>query len=188
VEPSVRNIDDGLFGEQNDTVGLTSVHRPCTVDKLVSRGRQVSGWFPDDQLSGFTTDFGGAYRQVPSDPNQSHLFGVTMWDPAQLRLVVGLAVAHIFGSRSAPLNFSRYPDWCKHVCMVLFLCIFDPCIDDLINMERSSTVSSARTSWLSFADMCGWDIPLAKSPEPSQFFRALGVFSWTCALYLTLQR
>jgi hypothetical protein len=39
VEPSVRNIDDGLFGEQNDTVGLTSVHRPCTVDKLVSRGR-----------------------------------------------------------------------------------------------------------------------------------------------------
>ena len=43
VEPTVRNISDGLFGEQNDTVGLTSVHRPCTVDKLVSRGRQVSG-------------------------------------------------------------------------------------------------------------------------------------------------
>jgi len=83
IEPSVRNIDDGLFGEQNDTVGLTSVHRPCSVDKLVSRGRQVSLRYPALQLSGFTSDFGGAYRQVPSDPHQSHLFGVTMWDPVQ---------------------------------------------------------------------------------------------------------
>ena len=93
-----------------------------------------------------------------------------------MQLVVGLAVAQTFGSRSAPLNFSRYTDWCKHVCMVLFLCVFDQCIDDLINMERSSTVSSARTFWLCFAEMCGWDIPLAKSPEPSQFSRALGAF------------
>jgi len=54
--------------------------------------------------------------------------------------------------------------------------VFDQCIDDLINMERSATVSSARTAWLSFADMCGWDIPLAQSPAPSQLFRALGVF------------
>ena len=58
--------------------------------------------FPDDQLSGFTTDFGGAYRQVPSGPNQSHLFGITMWDAVQMQVVVGLAVAQIFGSRSAP--------------------------------------------------------------------------------------
>ena len=50
------------------------------------------------------------------------------------------------------------------------------CVDDLISMERSSTVDSARTAWLVFADLCGWDIPLAKSPEPSQRFRALGVF------------
>ena len=60
--------------------------------------------FPTDELAGFTTDFGGAYRQVPSDPSRSHLFGITMWDPLQLRIVVGLAVAQIFGSRSAPLN------------------------------------------------------------------------------------
>jgi hypothetical protein len=174
--PTVRNIDDGAYGEQNGTVGLTSVHRPCTVDRLVSRGREVSSRFPSDMLSGFTTDFGGAYRQVPSDPNQSHLFGITMWDPLQKQIVVGLAVAQIFGSRSAPLNFSRYPDWCKHVCMALLRGVFDQCIDDLICIERLSTTSSARSSWLCFANLCGWDIPLAKSPEPAQLFRALGVF------------
>ena len=60
--------------------------------------------------------------------------------------------------------------------MKLFLAIFDQCIDDLICMERMSTASSARSSWLSFAALCGWDIPLKKSPEHSQLFRALGVF------------
>ena len=49
-------------------------------------------------------------------------------------------------------------------------------MDDLINIERSSTVASAREAWLAFASLCGWDIPLAKSPLPSQYFRALGVF------------
>ena len=59
---------------------------------------------------------------------------------------------------------------------MFFLVLFWQCVDDLINIERSSTVASAREAWLAFANLCGWDIPLAKSPPPSQYFRALGVF------------
>ena len=43
-------------------------------------------------------------------------------------------------------------------------------------MERTSTIDSARSAWLIFADLCGWDIPLSKSPPPCNRFRALGVF------------
>ena len=50
------------------------------------------------------------------------------------------------------------------------------CVDDLISIERLSTVVSAREAWQSFAALCGWGIPLAKSPEACQTFRALGVF------------
>jgi len=175
-ERSCRNIDDALFGEQNDTVGLLSVHRPCTVDRLASQGRRIAARFPRDSLAGWTSDFGGAYKQVPSDPDQSHLFGVAMWNPIMQCMVIGLAVSQIFGSRSAPLNFSRYPDWCCFIMATLFKTVLEQCIDDLICIERLDTAASARMSWLSLAESCGWNIPLEKSPEASQLFRALGVF------------
>jgi len=175
-ERSCRNIDDALFGEQNDTVGLLSVHRPCTVDRLAAQGRRISEHFPRNRLAGWTSDFGGAYKQVPSDPDQAHFFGVAMWNPILQCMVVGLAVSQIFGSRSAPLNFSRYPDWCCFIMAKLFGAVLEQCIDDLICIERFETAASARSSWLSLAGFCGWNIPLEKSPEASQLFRALGVF------------
>jgi len=116
VEDSCRNIDDCLVGEQNSSVGVTAVHRPATVDTLVAGGRRVSEQFPLDALAGFTSDFGGAYRQVAASPDQALLFGVTMWDAEACETVVGLAVAQLFGEKSAPLNFPRYPDWCAKSC------------------------------------------------------------------------
>ena len=59
TEDTCRNIDDALFGEQNESVGLLSVHRPCTVDRLAAKGRRVSFRFPEDSLVGFTSDLGG---------------------------------------------------------------------------------------------------------------------------------
>jgi hypothetical protein len=176
VEPSCRNIDDCLVGEQNASVGLVSVHRPCTIDTLVAGGRRVAERFPLEKLSGFTSDFGGAYRQVPASARQKHLFGVTLWNPIEAKTVVGLAVAQLFGSRSSPLNFSRFPDWCSFVCSRLFLLGLWQCIDDLIAIERQVTAPSGREAWLVLAACCGWDVPLKKSPVPLQCFRALGIF------------
>ena len=48
------------------------------------------------------------------------------------------------------------------------------CVDDVIVVEVSELVSSSYSSWRAFAQMCGWDVPDAKSPPPSQLFRALG--------------
>ena len=162
-------------------MGVTAVHRPATVDTLVAGGRRVSEQFPMDALAGFTSDFGGAYRQVAAVPEQAELFGVTMWDADACRTVVGLAVAQLFGGKSSPLNFSRYPDWCSKCCASLFSIIFWQCVDDLISMERYSTVNSARDAWLAFAGLCGWDIPLSKSPRPANISGPLESL-WTSAL------
>lgn len=48
------------------------------------------------------------------------------------------------------------------------------CVDDVIVVEILELISSSYYCWRSFARMCGWDVPDAKSPPPSQWFRALG--------------
>lgn len=176
TEPSCRNIDDGLTGKQNSGVGLYSVHRPYTVANIAAAGRKASERFPTAELGGFTSDFGGSYRQVPASPSQAEKFGVTTWDPDKRCIVVFLAVAQILGSRAAPSNFSRYSDWCSFVVAALFLIATGQCVDDLICIERWNTVRSARAAWLDLANLCGWDIPLEKSPPASQIFGALGIF------------
>ena len=65
VEPSCRNIDDCLVGEQNSSIGVTAVHRPATVDTLVAGGRRVAEEFPLDEISGFTSDLGGRTARSP---------------------------------------------------------------------------------------------------------------------------
>ena len=92
-----------------------------------------------------------------------------MRDAEALETVVGLALAQLFVGKSAPLNFSRFPDWRAKCCSALFLVLFWQCVDDLISIERSSTVESARNAWLEFAGLCGWDIPLAKSPPTKPY-------------------
>ena len=99
-----------------------------------------------------------------------------MWDADALETVVGLAFAQLFGGKSAPPNFSRFPEWCAKCCSALFPVLFWQCVGDLISIERCSTVGSARDAWLAFAGLSGWDIPLAKSPPPCRMFQALGVF------------
>lgn len=116
----MQNIDDALSGAQNAIVGLYSVHRLATPDRLSALERRESDEFHRDELEGFTYDFGGAHRQGPSLPAQAEDFGVTTLDPSAAMLVVFLAVAQIFGSRSASLNLSRYPHWCTYVCGMFF--------------------------------------------------------------------
>ena len=67
-EPSIRNIDNLLLGEQNFTVGTRAAHRPTDADALVGQARAVADTFPDDPLAGWCSDFAKAFKQVPSDP------------------------------------------------------------------------------------------------------------------------
>ena len=56
----------------------------------------------------------------------------------------------------------------------LFATPFVHCVDDMICIERLSTIHSGFHSWRLFADLCGWNIPDSKSPLPAQVFMALG--------------
>ena len=78
-----------------------------------------------------------------------------MWDADVEMTVVGLAVAQLFGERPLPLNFSRYLDWCAGCCSPLLMVILWQCVDDLISIERTSSIDSARDAWLIFAALCG---------------------------------
>ena len=85
-----------------------------------------------------------------------------------------MAVSQVFGSGNAPLNFTRYADFCCGAIAALFAIPAVHCVDDVIVFELLMAVMSAYQCWRSFAELCGWDVPDVKSPPPAQNFRALG--------------
>ena len=146
------------------------------MDGLVSQARAVSEAFPDEPLSGWCSDFAKAFKQVPGDPNQIGYIVIAQWDPRLQRVALFACHSQVFGSKSAPLNFSRYPAWCMQVLAVAWAVAATHCVDDVISMERTSTVQSAREAWLLLASLCGWLVSLEKSPLPSVRFTVIGVY------------
>ena len=175
-EATVRNIDNALLGGQNELTATTAAHRPCDLDTWVALCRVVGSRFKEP-LSAITSDFKTAYRQVTSDPEQAHLFIIAMWCALTSSVVFGGAVSQLFGSGSAPLNFSRYPSWCTWAVAVLFLLPMEQCVDDLLSVERLTTMLSGFHCWRSFAVACGWDVPDEKSPPPQRYLRTLGAMT-----------
>jgi hypothetical protein len=109
VVPDVRNIDDLLVGEQSSTAGSTHSHRPTDVDALAAQTRAVSKARPGRKLSGWASDFAKAYKQVPGDPTQVKEIVLAQCDPDRDAVAFFVALSQVFGSKTAPVNFSRYP-------------------------------------------------------------------------------
>ena len=175
-EATVRCIDNALLGGQNKFSATTAAHRPCDLDTWVAFCRLVGSRF-EEPLSAITSDFKTAYRQVTSDPNQANLWVIAMWCAVTSSVVFGAAVSQLFGSGTAPLNFSRYPAWCTWAVSILYLLPMEQCVDDLLSVERVTTMLSGYHCWRSFADACGWDVPDEKSPKPQQYLRTLGAMT-----------
>jgi len=174
AEWKCRNIDNMLDGGQNATAGTQYAHIPATLDDLASITRSVSEAFPHEPLAGFPSDFAAAYRQATADPLQAHLCAIITWDHDSGRPVFGLAVAQLFGGKSAGLNFCRIPAWSCWVLSVFYAAPFVHCVDDMICIEREATAGTANTCWRHLAAASGWDVPDRKSPDPAQVFTALG--------------
>ena len=134
LEWKVRLIDDCKLGGQNLRAGATACHRPADLDFWVAMLRVYGGNFAE-AMAAFTSDFRAAYRQVPSCPLQAESFVVATYDPVRKVVVFGLAVAQLFGSSLAPLNFSRYPAVLAEYVAVLFAILFVQCVDDLLSSE-----------------------------------------------------
>ena len=174
TEESCRVIDDGKARGHNADSANTAAHRPADLDLLVAICRAVVMLFPREPLSGFPSDFKSAYRQVTSDPLQALDFVIASWDTDANRQVFFMAATQIFGSGNAPLNFTRYADFCCRALASLFAIPAVHCVDDVIDIEIQRFIASSFACWRAFAVLCGWDVPDEKSPPPSQFFRALG--------------
>ena len=70
TEPSCRVIDDPVFGEQNSTAERLFTHRPTDMDGLATQVRTVAHRFSRRPVSGWPSESGKAYKQVPGDPAQ----------------------------------------------------------------------------------------------------------------------
>ena len=96
-------------------------------------------------------------------PLQALEFTVASWDTDLRAVVFFLAVSQLFGSGSAPLNFTRFPEFCCRALAALFAIPAVHCVDYVIVVELVATIAEAFVCWRCFADLCGWDVPDAKS-------------------------
>jgi len=174
LSPTVRIIDDLLCGEQNSTTGTCQAHRPTDVDGLVSQTRAVAESC-NGELSAWTSDFAKAFKQVPADPSQRKYLILAQYSPSAEQVVYFVTNCQVFGSKSSPLNFSRYPAlfcWCA---AVLFKVAATHCVDDVISVESSDTAASGMEAWENFMALCGWKLSSEKRKLASNILTVIGV-------------
>ena len=175
VEPSIRNIDDLLFGEQNLTAGSTHSHRPTDVDGLIAQSRAVAKASRTSHLTGWLSDFAKAYKQVPGDPTQLRDVVLAQFDPVRGCIAFFVALCLIFGSKTAPLNFARFPAVFCELVARLFRLPATHCVDDVIFIEDIDAATSGKQSWDVFVFLAGWLMSSSKGVDPAQIFTAIGV-------------
>ena len=172
-EPSCRVLDDFLEGTQNATVGYQHTHRPANLDSLAATFRAMGALFPE-KIMLFTSDFAKAFKQIPGVVSMLECSVVAQWDPCKCRPAFMVPLTQVFGGRSTPLNFARYPSWCCYAMACLGALPAEHCVDDIITAERASTIQSGWRLWRTFADLCGWRVLDTKSPPPTTCQTVLG--------------
>ena len=88
----------------------------------------------------------------------------------------GFPMTQLFGSRASPVNFSRIPIWTYRVMAIIFAAAMSSCVDDVICVERMTTIQSAYRCWRRLCDLLGWDVPDSKSPPPERALRMIGIW------------
>ena len=161
--PSVRVLDDFLEGGQNGTVGYQFTHRPATLDNVAASMRAMCERYREPNEF-FTSYFAKAFKQVPGVTELLHLSVVVPWGPTHGRPAFMIPYTQVFGGRSTPLNFARFPAWCCYAIAVLAALPSEHCVDDIIGSERRSTIHSGWSLWRCLARHCGWRVPDSKSP------------------------
>ena len=175
-DETCRLIDDMLISEHNDTAGSEFTHLPADVDKMAAMSRRAQEQFPTEGLSGFASDYRKAYKQDSLSPTQMCLALIAVWSAALSRTLFYKPRTQLFGSRLSPVNFARLPIWTYKVMTVLFLVAMSSCVDDVLCVERTATITSAYRCWRRLCELLGWDVPDSKSPPPSRALRVLGVW------------
>ena len=175
AKPGDRNIDNMLSNGLNTTAGCTHSHRPTDVDAIVCQTRPVAERSPSSKLSGFTSDFAKAYKQVPGDPTQTDDMVIAQYDPITDMVAFFVAYSLLFGSKTVPVNFARFPAVFCDMIARLFLIPCSHCVDDMIIIEEEEVAVSGKQCWSLFAEWAGWLLSAEKEMEPSALFTAIGI-------------
>ena len=174
---TVRLIDDAPEGGQNGATGSQFTHRPTDLNSLATQCRMVQERFPQSALSQFPSDFEKAYEQVPAAPSLAGLAVMVQWHPRKRCPSFLVGRTQFFGGKSCPVNFARVPDWCCHALASIAGLATSHCVDDVLAVERKTTIFSGWLVWRVLAACCGWVVPDEESPFPSQVHRILGATS-----------
>ena len=92
-----------------------------------------------------------------------------------MRAVFFLAYCQLFGGKSPPLNFARYPAWLCEVAAVLFGLPVSHCVDDMISVEPTILAFLGQRCFVELCRATGWEISEGKPPPPSSRFVVIGV-------------
>ena len=141
---------------------------------MCSQQRALQERFPWSPTAGWTSDFAKAFKQVAHLPFFIMLVVIAQWCPDEGMVHFWIPLSQLFGGRSSPQNFSRYPAWfCFELAMAFALSV-QHCVDDMLGMDRLECVDIGWRAWRRFAAALGWDVPDAKSPLPSRSYVAVG--------------
>lgn len=139
------------------------VDSPLLTDKSLGR------------ITGFPSDYKGAYRQCPLLPRHARFSGIVTWDPLSKSRRFGFFRSQPFGSCLAPNNWSEISVAMTYIAADWFGIAMPTCVDDVATAEDSRTTPSAHSAWLLLNKLLGWTIEISKSPPPSSVFDFLGL-------------
>jgi len=92
-----------------------------------------------------------------------------------MKPVFFMALCQMFGGKSPPLNFARYPAWLCECASTLFALPITHCVDDVIGIEPASLALAGNIAFKLLCEATGWKISAAKSPLPEEVFVVIGV-------------
>ena len=81
----------------------------------------------------------------------------------------------VFGSKTAPVSFARYPAAFCEIIAVLFLLPATHCADDVIFIEVLEVAAAGKLCWDLLMRLCGWLMSAAKDMAPSGCFSVVGI-------------
>ena len=149
---------------------LPKSHRILTFQPISTCSHNKRAWQLKDGPAGHLADSqvtsqGFPYNKLP------HLT-VAAWNPHCASEVLGSGVAELWSE----ICCDAFCTACAEAIAVWFFDPFTRCVDDMLLVRRLPPFASAWTVWQTFACLCGWQVPLAKSPFPSPELRDLGAW------------
>ena len=177
AEPKIRNIWNGRTPNK-----LTSSYATYVPNNHADVSTIVMHWIrilediscPFNMLA-FTSDFTGAYRQMPLRVMHLLAGASCFWNYDTKRQEYVFYRSLPFGSSLAPAGWSEVVLGLCHILAISLLVILTHCVDDICGTEVEETVHSARNGFLELCSMIGLVIDMSKSPEPIDKLVYLGL-------------